>query len=109
MALGFFTHLAGDYAVAWKLSHEMNLPPPSDGQRNRNKARIRKHGITYRMIDINENERARDFVVALAGMRLCSRRASLLSVGVNRSKRGRSCPPPAPGHWPCRREPDEQP
>ena len=50
MALGFFTHLAGDYAVAWKLSHEMNLPPPSDGQRNRNKARIRKHGITYRMM-----------------------------------------------------------
>jgi hypothetical protein len=25
IALGFFTHLAGDYAVAWKLSHEMNL------------------------------------------------------------------------------------
>ena len=50
----------------------MNLPPSSDGQRNRNKARIRKHGITYRMIDTNENERARDFVVALAGMRWCS-------------------------------------
>jgi hypothetical protein len=37
----FFTHLAGDYAVAWRLSHEMNLPPSSDGQRNRNKARHR--------------------------------------------------------------------
>ena len=72
MALGFFTHLAGDYAVAWRLSHEMNLPPSSDGQRNRNNARIRKDGITYRMIDTNENERARDFAVALAGMRLCS-------------------------------------
>ena len=69
---GSSPNLAGDYAVAWKLSHEMNLPPLSDGQRNRNKARIRKHGITYRMIDTNENERARDFAVALAGMRLCS-------------------------------------
>ena len=41
------------------------------------------------------------------GQSQCSRGASLLSVSVSRSKRGRLCPPPAPEHRPCGREPDE--